>query len=529
MSLTEPQKIALQLAAETFGDGKLWLVGGWVRDALLERAADDIDLAVEGSPSQVLSLSRQFSNTVQAHLPGWKVSYFPLDTDNGVARIIFFGPDSHFYADFAALQQNSLETDLRRRDFTINALAIPLDSYLENGSLAEPVDFVGGLADLKANLLRPVSEANLISDPLRMLRGARQRAQLTAHSGQEWQLAPGTVEMFRRNASLIKQPAGERVQVEFNKLFLAGGLEPGLRLLDKCGLLSPLLPELDEGRECVQMPAHYYDVFNHSLVTVDRMEWLVFPDYRGESVDAMALAQRPEEIVTHWPEVVQALFEHHGERFIGLVWGAILHDVGKPRTRTVDVQGKIHFYTHPKIGAEMARAILERLHYSRHTIENVAKMVEHHLRLGQLGEHYDPISQGGVTRRAIYKFLRDTEPVQLEMMPLSLADHAAVVGPWIAQARQLRSWERHLWLTDKVSRTLLGTDEEKLVGKPKLLDGRTLMETLSLSPGPVLGKLLREVEEAQAVGEIDNLTEALELARTLLDTGFPPPEKLPEE
>ncbi len=514
--VTEAQKAALEIAVNIFGVDNLWLVGGWVRDALLGRASDDIDLAATGTPAEVLELARRFSNSCHERLPDFKVSYFPLDTENGVARIVFSGATEHFYLDIAALSQNSLEADLLRRDFTINALALPLGNFLASGIVEAVVDKVGGVSDLQARLIRPVREANIIDDPLRMLRGVRLRAQLRQDSGAEWEFAPDTLEMFKRHAALIKQSAGERIGVELNKTLLAGGVETSLRLLDSCGLLSRLIPELDEGKGNIQMPAHYYDVWNHNLVAVDRLEWLVFPGYNGDSLDQMALADRPETIISFWPQMQGQLLAHGRERLLWLVWGTLLHDVGKPRARSVDPEGQIHFYEHQKIGADMARQILSRFHFSKQAIEAVATMVQHHLRLGQLGEHYDPKSGGGVTNRAIYKFLRDTDPVQIEMMPLSLADHAAVVGPWIAQARQLRSWDRHLHLTDKMAHKLLGSEDEKIVGKPRLIDGNGLMAALNLKPGPQLGKILREIEEAQAVGEISTLDEALTLARTFL-------------
>ncbi|MEI7554803.1 HDIG domain-containing metalloprotein [Candidatus Chlorohelix sp.] len=514
--LSKPQKAALEIAAKLFDSDSLWLVGGWVRDALLSRPADDVDLAVSGTPAEALAMARRFSNAIQAHLSGWQISYFPLDTENGVARIVFKSGDEHFYFDFAALQQNDITADLLRRDFTLNALAIALPDFLEHGLEATVIDLCGGLADIKARLIRPIREANIISDPLRMLRGIRLKAQLSS-SGVDWQLTADALEIFRRNAPLIKQSAGERCATELNKILLAGGVIESLRLLDSCGLLSLLIPELGEGKGNIQMNAHYYDVWNHSLVTVDRVEWLVRPNYRGQSADEMIMAERPENYIAHWSEILAQLHGREQERFLWLLWSALLHDVGKPRTRNVDSDGEIHFYHHAQVGAQMARTILERFHFSRQMVEGITTMVDNHMRIGMLKANYDVKSGSGVSNRAIFRFLKDTNPVQIEMMPLSLADHAAVVGPRIAQARQLKSWNHHLHFTDRLSRKYLGPVEEKLVDKPRLLDGHSLMQELKLTPGPQLGKILREIEESQAVGEISTTEEALELARRLLN------------
>lgn len=523
----------LEIAQRSFEAAEcapLFLVGGFVRDELLNRTVSDVDLALSGTPDQVIAVSKRFAQTFNSLKNSWRATSLTLDEANGIERVVFQPRSSSenpvnalFYFDFAAMGENvGIETDLARRDFTINALAVPLQKYLANqGRISESdvLDISGGLNDLRQSLIRAVSEANLIDDPLRLLRGVRQKAQLSTKE-RRWQIEAYTLDLFRKHSALIVRPAAERVHEELNKILMALDSERNLRLLDDVNILTRLIPELEEGRGCIQMPGHYYDVFDHTLVSVDRGEWLTTPPdrYFGLGQEIMCEAARPETVIAEWPQVMSSLEADHEAQMLTLRWATFLHDVGKPRTKTIDSTEHIHFYEHNRVGAEMTQTILRRLRYSNTMVEQTALMVQNHLRIGQLGETFDPQTQTGISDRATFRFLRDTDPVQAGMFLLSLADHAAVDGPRMTNPRQLYGWWRHLVITDFFARKCFGPEPERVVGKPKLLDGRTLMQELQLPPGPKLGYLLRQIEEAQGAGEISTTVEALELAKTLLDS-----------
>jgi putative nucleotidyltransferase with HDIG domain len=529
MALTFLQKEALNILHSLTKDSALaYLVGGWVRDTLLGKNSDDLDLVLLAKPLEAIALSRRFAHKATAKpvreaLGNWQVDLFVMHEETGTCRVIFKDRQGEsFYLDIMAMDGENLHDDAYRRDFTVNALIAPLDTLAGNNFELTTnliLDQVGGLNDLAAQTIRPISEQNLIADPLRILRGIRQRASLSQLSPtkREWTFADGTVEMFTRHVPKIDNVAAERIKVELDKTLLAGHTGHNLYLLDQIGMLTHLIPELAEGKDCSQMPAHYYDVFDHSLATVDRLEWLLRPDqYRGEGLAVLSQVPRPETLITQWSDITNRLFADNRERELTLLWGALLHDIGKPLTKTIDQEGQIHFYNHNKVGAKMAKNIMERLKSGNQQTNQVITMVQNHLRIGQLGEFFDPVSREGLSKRAIYRFFRDTEPVQVEMLPLALADHAAVVGNTIATARQIRSWVRHLALTDSFARNLLGTEEERIVGKTRLVDGKQLMQEFNLPPSPQIGYLLREIEEAQAIGQISTTQEALALAKTLL-------------
>jgi putative nucleotidyltransferase with HDIG domain len=532
--LNQTQKEWLKIASEVFevaGCAPLYLVGGFVRDLLLARPSDDVDLAVPTQPAQLIAVSQQFAQTVNRVKNGWRATFLTLDPENGVTRVVFqkapqavtteATAEDLLYFDFAAFgTATRVEEDLARRDFTINALAIELKGFLANPDQnleSMVLDVSGGLADLHNKVVRAVSEQNLIDDPLRMLRGVRLKAQLS-NAQQAWHLETQTLAYFTKHASLITQPAPERTREELNKLLMAADTERNLRLLDTTGILTKLIPELEEGRTCTQGSAHYYTVLDHSLATVDRTEWLTTTsaNFFGLGQASMQEAARPETLIRDWPEILADLEADGKAKLLILCWAALLHDIAKPRTKQTDASGKLSFYEHNRIGAEMSRAILQHLRFSNTQVEQISSMVQHHLRIGQLGENVRPPDFSSITDRAVFRFLRDTEPVQAGMLVLSLADHAAVDGPRLTQPRNSQGWVRHLYLTDFFARKCWGAEPERVIGKPRLLDGKLLMRELKLAPGPKVGYLLRQLEEAQAASEISTTAEALALAAQLL-------------
>ena len=423
------QKSWLRLAAQTFeagGCAPLYLVGGYVRDTLLGRASDDIDLAAPGTAGEVIAASRRFAELVNRVQNEWRASFLTLDPENGVARVVFQQNEQLLYFDFAAFGQAiNIEADLARRDFTVNALAVPLTAFLANDGTIQNqdvVDISGGLNDLQNSIVRAISAQNLLDDPLRLLRGVRLKAQLSS-AERGWQIEPQTLALFTQYAYLITRPAPERTREELNKLLLAADGERNLRLLDETGLLTHLLPEFEAARGCVQMPGHYFDVFNHTLTSVDRIEWLTTPlaNFFGLGREIVSQLDQPIAIVQFWPQIIADLTPPQTPtKLLVLRWATLLHDIGKPPTKQIDANGEIHFYEHNRVGAEMARNILQRLRFGNLQVEQVGLMVQNHLRIGQLGEKFSPQDYSGITDKATFQFLRDTAPVQSEMFLFAL-------------------------------------------------------------------------------------------------------------
>ncbi len=455
-----------------------YLVGGFVRDMLLGRDTADIDIAVG---ADALSVARE----IAAALNG---KYIPLDEENGVGRV--FLPDSRWQIDFTTLK-GDIERDLARRDFTIDAMAIELKARLDIENLTDPFN---GRDDLSRGLVRAVGETVFEADAARLIRAVRLAAELDFH------LDDPTEKLIRQHSHLITGVSGERVREELMRLLALPGAGKRLAYLDELGLLTALIPELDPARGVDQPTVHVWDVFDHSIQTVVAVEYVLregpWP-YVGE--DILVPTPWSPELSRHFDEAVSS-----GSTRRSLIkLAALLHDIAKPRTKTIDDDGRARFLGHPEEGAATAVAIMTRLRFSNREIKLVELLVKYHLRPTQMSH------EGFPTRRAIYRYFRDTGEAGIDLLYLCLADHLATRGPTIDP----RQWLEHTQMTDYVLAGHL--EEESVAAPPRLIDGHDLMKIFGLSPGPRLGNLLEALREAQAAGEVTNRQQALDYVERL--------------
>ncbi len=454
-----------------------YLVGGFVRDALMGRTNNDIDLAVAGDALDI-------SSQVGGYLNGRMV---PLDEVNQVARVVFPKSRSRFHLDFASLR-GSIEQDLRYRDFTVNSIAMNLTESRGKWSEAELIDPLNGLRDLRQRIIRAVSEDSFRRDPVRLLRAIRLCA---TH---DFDIETKTESLMRRDSDLITTAAGERLRDELCFMMNSSKGYDSLCRLDKLGLLAHLIPELTGTKGVVQPREHYWDVFEHSLQTVSCVE-LVLRERVVDGFDRiLALAPWSKDLADYFSQEISG----GRTRKCLLKIAALLHDIAKPATKTIEESGKMRFLGHAKEGVSMASFIMERLKFSNRESKMVQLMIEHHMRPGYL------LSEDMPSRRAIYRYFRDTEDVGIDTLFLGLADHLAARGP----ALDFNEWRRHAEVTGYVLSKWL--EEQSIVVPPRLIDGHILMEKFGLAPGPIIGELLEMVREAQAAGEIHTAEEALE-------------------
>jgi poly(A) polymerase len=463
-------------------DVDTYLVGGWVRDHLLGRKTRDIDIAVGVSAPE---FARQAAAVLGGH-------YVLLDEAEGIARVVLVENDdakeAQRHLDFSTLR-GTIESDLSRRDFTIDAMAIDLS---EIGKRSPPrlIDPFGGKNDLEAGIIRAVSPSIFEDDPARLLRGVR----LAAEYG--FSVDTRTEAMTRRESHLISQVAGERVREELCRILSAGKASYFVFYLDRLRLLTAIVPELAFTKGVDQPYEHYWDVFNHSVQSVATLERL-FDKTTGAKMLGLA------------PHLLPHIGDFGEEISPGLTRGGLvklailLHDIAKPQTKTLESDGRAHFFGHPTQGAEAAGDIMQRLRFSNREIKMVQTMIESHLRLWQMGE-------GLPTRRAIYRYFRDTADVSVDIMFLTLADFLATQGPRLDTAE----WERHCRLMEYV--LAKREEDETVAAPPKLIDGHDLMREFGLKPGPKIGEILEAVRDAQGAGDLSTREEALALARTRL-------------
>ena len=473
-----PAAVALLRAAAAAGGGApAWLVGGAVRDALLGRPDADIDLAV---PRGALALAER----VAARLGATAVV---LDAERGAARVA--GPAVR--VDINDLRAPTLEADLAARDFTVNALAVPVDRLLAAGR-APLVDPTGGVADLRAGRLRPAGPGVLTDDPLRTLRAVRLEATLGLR------LTPAAARAVRAAAPRLARVSAERVRDELVALLGLAATGRALRRADALGLLAIVLPEIGPMRATAQPAPHRFDVLEHSLRALTAADRLV--------ARLGALGPWADLIATHLAEPLGGGVT----RREALKLAALLHDVAKPETRAV-IDGRIRFFGHDGLGAERVRAVGERLRLPANATRIVETLIRHHLRPMHLEQ------AGQVTRRARYRFFRDLGDESRDLLLLTLADAAAVRGlsPFAVWRRS--SLVRELmagWQEDREARAV-----------PALLRGEDVMGAFGLAPGPAVGQLLARAREAQDTGLVMTREQALAHLRITLRRRPLPPEE----
>ncbi len=467
-------------------DVEAYATGGFVRDALLDLPVKDLDISVRADP---LEFGPQIADVFAAHC-------FTLDEDKRLVRVLV--PEYGLHLDLRPLE-GPIEDDLRRRDYTIDAMAARLHEVAA-GSV-DLTDPTGGLSDLSACLVRLTGEPALVEDPLRLMRGVRLSVQL------DFGIEPSTAAAIRRNAHRIVAAAVERQRDELMQILGTARAARGLRTMEDLGLFPHVLPEMDVTRGVEQPREHYWDVFGHSLEAVAALDILLAEDEPEGEPGRMLWRELWTEL--GWWEGAGAYLRQEVApntfRCALIKLCALLHDSGKPATKTFDETSRMRFFGHAEAGAEIAGRMLQRLHFSSREVALVTSMIRAHLRPVQMAQ------QGAPTDRAIYRFFRDTGEAGIDTLFLSLADHLATVGPRFNR----EGWQQHVALVSFVlQRKLMQTS---VIEPPKLFRGDELMAELSLSPGPLVGELLELIREAQAAGEVRTREEALELARSRLE------------
>jgi len=514
-----------------------YLVGGSVRDILLGEACIDWDIVTDGDASR---LARGLADRLGGH-------YAHLH--DKASRVVVKGEEQEIVFDVAPFKGSSLEEDLRLRDFTLNAMAAPLDEtarYFEmrndgrslpglphtgrghsgrgQASPVHLIDPLHGAADVKARCLRAVDDGVFRDDPLRLLRAVRLRMRYGLHVD-GW-----TEGLMRRDAALLGRAAAQRVHDELYVILNPDGAGERLRYMDELGLLTVLMPEFAAARGMRQPGPHFWDVLEHSMESVGALERLArmlqegrddagdyeVEGHEGESVPKAGDHKGPlptphhprpsgDEAWSGLAEIHTLLREAREQgvfRFADLTaprmkLAALLHDVGKPVTYKVDKDGSVHFYHHQQAGVPLAQQVMKRLGASTQDRRLVELVTAHHMRPGQLAQ------SGVVTPRAIRRFFVDLGPTGIAVALFSLADHLATLGP----QPLTESWEQHV----DVVRLLLVRyiRERESILPPRLVSAEELMRRLKLGRGPQVGQLLDQIAEAQAEGMVRSKEEAL--------------------
>ncbi len=447
----------------------VYLVGGSVRDLLLGTPSlKDIDVVMQESSE---SVAKAFADWIGG-------SFFFLDEARKITRVVMHGTGGAIQFDFTNFEGPDLAADLRRRDFTMNAMAVDLRGFLASGSLDGVIDLFGGRDDIRQKRIRMSSPRVLVEDPLRLLRAVRFSATLG------FSIEPSTAEQIRSHADLVTEPAMERIRDEVFQVLAVPGAGKHLLLLESLGLLAKLLPEILPLRDFAPGKHHRYDIFTHSLRTADYVD-AVLADLGTISPERAGTVR----------EHLERPLEQFITRAAALRFACLLHDNAKSETYSRDDAGEIHFYGHDQLGADKARLICQRFRLSNDTSSIVARLIRHHMRPLTLS------TPSGPTKRALHRYCRDLADAIPESVLLSLAD-ARATSEVMSVEGFTDTRRTAAAILDYYYGKYLRTEATPFV------TGRDLISR-GMPPGPAFREILEEVKERQAEGAVRDRQEAL--------------------
>ncbi|MCO6451155.1 MAG: CCA tRNA nucleotidyltransferase [Caldilineales bacterium] len=467
------------------------LVGGAVRDLLLNLPVQDLDYAI---PGDAIPVARRLADAMGG-------AFFVLDEERGTGRVILGGRDEAQkpVVDLVSLREGGLDDDLRARDFTVNAIAIRAD-----GAIYDPLD---GATDLHERLLRTCTPSSLLDDPVRVLRAVRFQL------GFDLQPAAGLATQARAASARLAQVSPERRRDEFVKLLALNSPELALQQLDAWQALPVLMPELLALKGISQPSLHVYDVYEHTLAAlaamarIDRLiRNLQIPEDPFEQAVALALTDFQPDLQSYLEQPLSA----DRPRWLWLRFAALAHDWGKPATASRK-EGVIHFYDHESVSAELAAAWLRGHHCAGSVIEFVTTICQGHMRPIHLGNAAQPLS-----RRSLYRFYRALDSCAVAVSLFYLADTAATFGPEISPDNLQASLD----LTRQLLAPAFQHENQPILPQP-LLNGHDLISHFNLEPGPQIGQLLEALREAQATGTIESRQQAFDFIEQQLQSPGP--------
>lgn len=454
-----------------------YIVGGFIRDHFINRShIADVDVAVAGNG---FSLARQISDRL-----GDEASFAPLDEINGCGRLVFNSPD-HEIMDITTLKAPTIDEDLSRRDFTINAIAVRVSDFICSG-LELLIDPLNGLQDIKHGHIRACSDNAFSDDPLRIFRAYRFTTQLG------FSIEAKSLLLMEQAVQGLSEISGERIRDELYLILAEPNSFGTLIAMEELGAITLLFPELKRMKGASQNRFHDLDVWNHSLKVVEQIEFLInnlesfFPEHKDRILNYLRHEICPGR---NRPWLVKL--------------AGLFHDSGKPLTSTVDSIGNIHFYGHEKVSRQIIENSIVKLKMSNRESEFVLKLVGSHMRLSSL-----TVSEP--SRKFLFRVSDRFQEDIIGMSLIFIADLRSSCGP----ARKQSHMDNAL-----IGVKTLFDYFFELPGEPvaPLVNGNDIITYFNISPGPQIGYVLKRIREKQALGEIASRQDALHEARRIIE------------
>jgi poly(A) polymerase len=453
---------------------KLYLVGGALRDIILGRDKDDPDFDF-CLKSKAIDFARRLAIEMKA-------GFVVLDSAHGCARVVKKSRGKHITLDFSDFRGKTLETDLLCRDFTINSMAASLDDILSQKGFDETlIDLYGGRKDLANGLIRRVYAKSFDDDPLRIMRAFS----LSAIFG--FKIDPATYRQIFLKKKKLNAVSCERIRDELFKVFSSPKSFEIVEALDNYKILELVFPEIRKMKENKKPALGRLNVWGHTLLTFKNVESLI----NGFERDPQIRDYLNKEISSG------------RSRAQLLKLAALFHDVGKPATFRIE-KGKVQFHGHERVGAVLTGAIAARLKLSNEELRLLKRIVFMHLRPGYL------VTNPVLTAKAKFRFFRDAGEEAGVVLILALADERSTKG-YLLLDKARKIYEK---LIPRLLKEYF--NKQNNIPEARLADGNDIMRRFKLLPSPLIGKVLRELEELQAIRKIKTKEQALKAAKEII-------------
>lgn len=438
-----------------------YLVGGSLRDFFMGKTTCDRDITIKNADLFAQKLAKEFDGTLVT-----------LDSENKIYRVVL--SDKINYLDISEMQGNCIEDDLKRRDFTINAIAYNLadDSF---------VDATGGLQDLESKVLRHIKDENFEDDPLRILRAFR----FYAVTG--FDMTPELEAALKKHLHLALNPSPERISYEILKLFGGKYASKALLKMDEIGLLEMIFPNIKEMKQVPPNTHHHLGLFYHVVETVRQIE-IIYEGLEGEEKE-------------HLDSVDFGGFP----RINHLKLAGFLHDIGKFSTWTIEESGRHRFIKHDDVGSKMVVPILKQMKFSKKQIEYISCLIKNHIYPSNV------IVAPDLNEKVMMRYVRKMENNVIDNIVLAKADRLSARGVDVTQEMV----DANLNGLSTLLRFYLDK-KSSLKPLPKLLDGKEIMDLKGIKQSPELGKIIKSLQEAQLNGEVNTREEAVSYVLSLV-------------
>ena len=440
-----------------------YIVGGFIRDVLMNKKSPDRDLII--CSCDVKAFSKKLADSLNAH-------FIELDTKNDIYRIVL--KDKVNYLDITKPIENDFEKDIKRRDLTINAIAYDIKNH-------KFVDLAGGIEDIKNKKIKGISDKNFEDDPLRLLRIFR------FYSKTGFEIDNSLIKLAKKLYKEINKPAKERVTVELLKMFEGKYCDLALLKLDECNLLEEIFPIYKEVKKVPVNSHHHLDLFHHLIETVRQIQ-IIYENSNAQIQEYLNIER--------FGQVKAIAF---------LKMAGFLHDIGKPSTWTIEEEtGRHRFIKHDEMGSKLVVPILKELKFSKRQAEYIKTLIKFHIYPSGM------VSAADVSEKAYFKFYRKMDGYVIDVIILAMADRLSARGVQITEEMVNNNITK---LTNLLDTYLKSKDTMQPL--EKLLDGRDIMEILQIKQGPKLGKIIKDLTEAQISGDVTTKKDAIEFIKQL--------------